>query len=164
MKNKNYFPLVLLLLILASACKKKEDDTITSNVIVHGNVRNNCTGNGFANVQVKFLTMKDNTTSSSIASTTDVNGDFTFSGLNIHSNGKYSYELYIENKDSYLSGEYGPSGIDVVIDKDKLSNFQQLGISASFKLCSIILPTGISVSPPDSFALQLEQRTLHFYE
>lgn len=162
MIHKKISTILIIALLLFNSCEK---DKITTDVTARGNVRNNCTGKGFANVEVEFLTRKKNTTSSSTTTTTDASGNFSFSGLDIHSSSKYSYALYIEDHNHYLIGEYGHSGIGPIeIDKDKISIFQQIGISASFKICTINLPSGIAVTPPDTFTLKFEQKTLHYYE
>jgi hypothetical protein len=96
---------------------------------------------------------------------TDSYGNFTFSGIDLHSSEKYTYALNIVNHDRYLVNEYGNSGFGPIeLNKDQLINFQQFGLSASFKLLKFNLPSGNIVTSPDSFSITIEQPKLHFYE
>ncbi len=149
--------LIIAVLLLLNACQK---DDITTNVTVKGNVRNNCTGKGFANVEVQFLIKQGGV--NTILTTTDANGNFSFSGIDIHSSSKYSYALNIETHSYYDYNFYGIGPIE--IDKNQITNFNQFGVSASFKLCTFYLPTGTLITPPDTFTVKLEQRILHSYE
>jgi len=154
---------ILLTMLLFTNCGKKD---VTKNLIVSGNVRNNCTGGPFAGVKVKFTTTHEKyfgkTESSTLISSTDNNGNFSFSNLEINNNSKYKYFLSIDTYSNYDYEFFGISPQE--LDKNTISNPYQIGVSASFKALTIQLPQGLSVTPPDSFAILLEQRSLHKYE
>lgn len=96
---------------------------------------------------------------------TDANGNFSFSGIDIHKNSKYAYSIYIEDKNRYLSKQYGHSGLDPIeLDKDKILEPKQLGVIGSFSRCILSLPPGVFIAPPDSFTLRFQQPVLHGYE
>jgi len=159
--------LILVFTIFLTYCKK---DDITKNVTFHGNVRNDCTGYGFAGVKVELITYKlekkvfsltSTEKRSVISTTTDANGNYSFSGIEIHSSSNYAY---VVNIPSYYNDSTELVGISWEINKDNLSLFQQFGITAKFKLCYLRLPLNIHIVSPDTFTVFLEQKTLHRYE
>jgi hypothetical protein len=165
MMNKGILLFVILLLFISS-CKKDEIDVVT----LMGNVRNNCTDSGFANITVDFITdfssrgiFNSKESSKSISTVTDANGNFVFNNVSINHNSEYKYYFSITNYDHYLNNEYGHSGGAVELDKAKAANFLQLGIIGRFKLCTFYLPAGTVITPPDTFIIKLEQRTFHYY-
>lgn len=165
MTRSKYIFLFVVFSFLITTCKKEEEDYIKKETI-RGNVRNNCTGKGFANVEVKLLERHENGNNNvdvnSYSCITDTNGNFIFKDIDIHYSDKYSYAEYIE---SHYSPDYNFYGIGPIeIEKGSMSVFNQIGISASFKVCKIMLPLGITVSTPDTFAIKFEQLKLHYYE
>jgi len=152
--------------IFFSTCRKDEEADYIKKETIRGNVRNNCTGKGFANVEIKLLESHEkghnNVEVNSYTCITDNIGNFTFKDIDIHSSSKYSYAEYIA---SHYSPDYFLYGIGPLeIEKSHMSIFNQIGISATFKLCIFLLPSGTIITPPDTFTLKLEQRVMHRYE
>jgi hypothetical protein len=160
----NYFHLFFLTIILfVVSCGKKD---VAKNVTVSGNVRNNCTGVGFAGVKVKFTTSHEKSfgkiETSTLTAITDNSGNFSFSNLEINNNSNYKYFMSI---DSYSNYDYEFFGISPQeLDKGKISNPYQIGVSASFKILNFHLLNGLVINPPDTFSARFFQRTLHKFE
>jgi len=159
--------LILVFTIFLTYCKK---DDITKNVTFHGNVRNDCTGYGFAGVKVELITYKlekkvfaltSTEKRNIISTTTDANGNYSFSGVEIHSSSKYTYGINIP---SYYNDSTELVGISWEIHKDNLSLFQQFGITATFNRCYIYLPANTYIVSPDTFTVTLEQKAIKRYE
>ncbi|MFL5754065.1 MAG: hypothetical protein ACJ76F_11705 [Bacteroidia bacterium] len=150
----------LLILFLASCGKKDNSKDMT----VSGNVRNNCTGSGFADVTVNFITTRKKsfgkTESSKLITKTDASGNFSFV-TEVSTSDKYTYAISIPGYSNYDTEFFG-TGQE--IEADKLGEFQQFGVSASFKTCPFSLPAGTNIVTPDTFTLILQQRVLHSFE
>jgi hypothetical protein len=164
--KKTNFLFFLWLLFFCASCSK---DDIIKNATIQGNIRNNCTGSGFENVEVFLLISQKNMFGKnkveSRSSITNQNGDFKFENVDVHNSDKYRYALFIENTDHYIANIFGHTGLDrLILEKDKLLDPIQIGLTGSFDLCVFSLPTGVTITPPDTFSLTLQQRTLHYYE
>ena len=119
---------IIIFIILLIACNKDKDVTIC------GNVRNDCTGNGYPGIEVVFITAKkklvtlssyNSETISTVSTITDNNGNFSFSGIEINNNSRYSYGLVFKN-----------TGFEEMIEKDKIKSFHQIGLHyVFFNLC-----------------------------
>lgn len=159
------YTLFLLSVLIVISCNK---DDIIETVTVKGNVKNDCIGKGFSNVEIKLFTKREKTfgkiDKSLVSTTSDANGNFYFSGVDINHCNEYSYSLSIENTDRYLLGEYGHSGGGLDLDKDRITDFIQIGLSSSFNTLKFYLPAGTSINNPDEFKLTIEQRTIYYFE
>ncbi len=161
-KRTVLYLLMTICLITTNASCSKNEDIVTKNVAVRGNLRNDCTGTGFSGVSVSFYTRKTNSGISYLTTSTDLKGNFSFTGLDIHSSNDYAYGLFI---DTYVRGSTEFDGIGPEdINKEQLSTFFQLSTLATFNNCPLRLPPGISINAPDTFTLTFIQNVLHFYE
>jgi hypothetical protein len=153
--------LFFLVILFLTSCGKKD---VSRNQVISGNVRNNCTGSGFADVTVNFICTQKKSlgkSETSILSTkTNANGDFNFT-TDVNTSGKCSYAIDIPG---YSNAQTEFYGIRADIEANRFSEFQQFGVSASFSNCFITLPSGIAVLSPDTFTLSFKQPVLHFYE
>jgi len=95
---------IIIFIILLIACNKDKDVTIC------GNVRNDCTGNGYPGIEVVFITAKkklvtlssyNSETISTVSTITDNNGNFSFSGIEINNNSRYSYAIGFQEPRMY---------------------------------------------------------------
>lgn len=156
---KQFFNLILILFL--ASCGKKD---LSTNQTISGNVRNNCTGTGFADVKVNFITIKKKafgkTESHAVSTKTDADGNFSFI-TDVDKSGKHSYAIDIPGYSNYDTEFYG---IMADIEPENLSRFHQFGVSASYKSLYLNLPQGITINSPDSFFISMHQNTLHFYE
>jgi hypothetical protein len=164
MNRIKYIILISIPFLFFTSCEKDKD--VVKKETIKGNVFNTCTGKGFANVDIKFLERHEKRFNKvdviSHSCTTDASGNFIFQDIDIHNGDEYSYALNIESHYYYDYNFYGIGPIEY--SKSELLNFHRLGISASFKICTFYLPSGTVITPPDTFVLRLEQRTLHYYE
>jgi len=159
-----FFSIVLLSFFFFLSCRK-DKDIVSKNVTYKGNVINTGTGKGFKNVEVQFYIQKKNETISSYKFLTGEDGNFYFSGIDFHSSEKYKYYLYIENKDHYVAGDYGHSGVGPLeIIKEKIFEPTQLGVSGTFKKIFFYLPPNTTIQHPDTFTMLFQQDILHKYE
>lgn len=155
-RKVNFFLMLTILLLIA--CNKND---ITRNVTIRGNIRNNCTGLGFENMEVLFRALENKVTAQGFSKITDSNGNFEFHGVNINNDSKYTYDLYVEPS----LNSYGVSGnVQIIIDKNNLSTFHQFGLSAKYRTLNFYLPPGTFINSPDSLKISVEQPTYHFYE
>ncbi|OFY82248.1 MAG: hypothetical protein A3F72_09455 [Bacteroidetes bacterium RIFCSPLOWO2_12_FULL_35_15] len=157
---------MLIFILFFTTCKKDDEADYITKETIRGNVRNNCTGKGFANIEVKLLERyekgRNNVDVNSYTCITDNLGDFTFKDIDIHSSSKYTYAEYIA---SHYSPEYFLYGIGPLeIEKGHMSIFNQIGISATFKLLILQLSQNVTSIAPDTFTINIQQRTLHYYE
>ena len=154
---KFLLPLIVII-VLISSCKK---DSIEKNVSISGNVINYCTNKGCPSVIVSLRINFNGTNSTppnttNINTMTDANGNFDFTGQNIHSSNDYSYSIIICAAENY---PFGFSENPIPIDKNKLNNIQ-LGVVPSFTSCTFYLPNNEVINPTDSFSIFLEQKIL----
>ena len=97
---------IFVFLVIALSCKK-EKDTVTHHDI-KGMVYNNCTDSGLANVTV-FLQDGQGLNLSTVSG---VNGSFSFGSIQVHSNSKYNYVLYIPSKSGTNATTFEYCGFD----------------------------------------------------
>ncbi|MEI6487943.1 MAG: hypothetical protein WCP52_03220 [Bacteroidota bacterium] len=165
---KKVFMAIVLVLVLFNSCKKDQIDVVN----ISGNVKNNCTDSGWANVTVHLFTnyshssiFNKKSSSDEISTATNANGDFVFSNFSINHNSDYTYIVTIDNLDHYIGGnplsDFGHSGISGEINKDNPSNFLHLGIQGTFYLINFLLPNGTYITPPDSIKIKLSQPVFH---
>ncbi len=166
--KKRYFIVIAFGLLIFNACKKDEIDTVN----ITGNVKNNCTDSGWANVTVHLFTnylhsslFKHKSSTDEISTVTNSRGDFVFSNFSINQNSDYSYTLSIDDLDHSIGGippqDFGHTGISREIDKSNSQNFIQIGLEGAFYLLNYHLPVGTIITPPDSFGMQIYQPIYH---
>ena len=73
------------------SCKK---DSVSKQTL-NGQVINNCTDSGAANIKIYFKTLSKKTAKPTLETTTDNNGFFTFPDVDIINSKDYTYALYI---------------------------------------------------------------------
>ncbi|OFY82247.1 MAG: hypothetical protein A3F72_09450 [Bacteroidetes bacterium RIFCSPLOWO2_12_FULL_35_15] len=156
---------MLIFTLFFTTCKKDEEADYIKKETIRGNVRNDCTGKGFANVEVKLLERHEkghnNVEVTSYSYTTDTSGDFIFKDIDIHSSSKYSYAEFIE---SHYTPDYTFIGVGPLeIEKSHMSVFNQIGLNATFNICVLHLPPAAIIISPDTFTITLEQRIFHSY-
>jgi len=155
--------IIIVTLLLFNSCKKSLKDQI-SVVNIKGNVKNNCTDSGWANVTV-HLNTNNNGSSNQISTVTDSRGDFVFSNVSINNNSDYTYTVSIDNLDHYIGGvppgDYGHTGVSGEINKDSPGNFLHLGIQGTFYNVNFHLPNGTYINPPDTIKIKMNQPVFH---
>ena len=161
-------PLIIFILFLFGSCKKDKIDVVN----IAGNVKNNCTDSGWANVTVHLFTNYSHNTlfnkknsSDEVSVVTNSRGDFVFNNVSINHNSDYSYVVSIDDLDNSIGGntpsDFGHTGVSGEIDKSNPGGFLQLGIQGDYWLISFHLPAGTVITPPDSFGLLSVQPIYH---
>ena len=152
------------MLIVIFSCCKKEKDTITYHNI-KGMVYNNCTDSGLVNVAVNLNTYKDNSLTKTLAGTSVAGGNFEFPNVEIHSDSKYSYSIYIPSKSGInaTTAEYcGFNGATMYFSKDEADLFLSPRVTPKFLLLNV---SHIYSSPitnlNDSIIVLFSQRVFH---
>ncbi len=160
MKKLYYLSFILLILFLANSCRK-EDDTVSTQTI-SGMVYNQCTDSGLANVQVFLKINKDNSPFQSLETTSGINGTFSFSNVDIHSNSKFTYAIYIPSKSGIGGGETGFNGTTLSFNNNESSIFFKTRVTPKFLLINVSTIYSNSVSNlNDSIVLIFSQKTFH---
>ncbi|MBI4645403.1 MAG: carboxypeptidase regulatory-like domain-containing protein [Bacteroidia bacterium] len=156
--------IILLSVFLSSlfGCNKDEDIINTS---ITGFVLNIGTGNGFPNVEVQLIEVREKTfsTSSDIKvwyTTSDADGNFSFPDIPVNFNEKYSYSLYIKSWSTKDTEFFGSS---TSFEKEDLADTYTIGVYATFHQLFLYLLENSVVIYPDTFIIVLEQRIKHFY-
>ena len=132
---------------------------------IKGKVINNCTGEGVPGIKVYLTSEKEKmfrkTETTDISTTSDIDGNFIFTNVEINNKDKYNYSLSINNintADLYMEGVSGE------IDKENISSEYIMGVYPTMKRLSIFLPTSPSINyPVDSFVITLEQKDVLKY-
>jgi hypothetical protein len=151
--------IISFIAILLICCKKKNSDTLSTHNI-HGQVYNLCTNKGLANVTVFLNSSGPSNSSFSVVS--DVNGNFNFSNIQIHSSDEYTYSLFIPSKSGIGNGpEIGFDGIDAVLNKSSLDQNQICRVAPHFKNWNLYFPNTLFTSS-DTFVLTMQQNIIHF--
>jgi hypothetical protein len=127
--------------IFILSCRKNE----AYDVLVNGNIRNNCTGKPFKDITV-FLTYNKNY----VSTQSDQYGNFNFGSVSVRPKDKYKYRLGIPG---ISNPDYEIYGITVDLSKEEIANFHQFGISASFKVLHLAFPSTYTYNANDSIDL-----------
>lgn len=139
---------------------KKDTDTVTQQA-VNGMVYNQCTDSGLAGVTIYLKINKDNSELKSYQTVSGSNGNFSFSGVDIHSNSAYSYAINIPSKsgDGATTPEYcGFDGANISFTKDQANTFFKPKVRPSFLfLHSQFINSTIS-SNQDSIVVKYAQK------
>jgi hypothetical protein len=158
MKTGIKFLLVFFILFAISCKKDKDTDTVTTQII-HGQVYNLCTDSGLVNCTV-FL-IENGSTLAQMSS--GVNGNFTFSNVQIHSSSSYSYSLKtIDNPDGG-NGLPPISGDATNLDKGNLNQIYKLQVIPLVLQWFLYYPKGtvVSYTSNDTLLLTLHQKIFH---
>jgi hypothetical protein len=154
----------ICLLLLLFSCKKDEKDDTLNKQTLNGMVYNNCTDSGLAGIKVYFETFKDNSKISSYETMSGVNGNFSFTDVDIHSNSKYTYAIYIPSISGI--GANKPEltrfdGTTMYFSRDEASTFFKPRITPGFyNLCFVIKPNTY-INYPDSVNCKFQQNIFH---
>jgi hypothetical protein len=152
------FCIFICVSLFFTACKKDKDTVTLKNI--NGIVFNNCTDSGLANVTVYLQDGQG----LNLSTVSDANGNFSFNSVQIHSDNKYSYRLYIPSKSGTgaTTPEYCSfTGESLSFTKDETNTFFKPRVTPGFLyLCytsNIIFP----IVQPDSLNIYFEQKTFH---
>jgi hypothetical protein len=104
MKTIKLYIFLYIGLFLIFSCKRDKDEVIYQTV--RGQVYNNCTDSGLANVTVYLYVLKNNVKQQTYQSISGADGSFVFPNAEIHSNEDFSYSIYIPS-------ESGTAGIGI---------------------------------------------------
>ena len=159
---KKSIVIICIVFVMGLLSCKKDKDTVTVHNI-NGMVYNNCTDSGLANVTV-FLNTNDGKNTSTSQTVSDVNGNFTFANINIHSNSKYTYAIYIPSK-SGINGaggtEVGFNGATLNFNNDDVAIFFKPRVTPQFLLYVIYCQPLIITNNIDSVSFTCYNYTYH---
>jgi hypothetical protein len=160
MKKTVIYCLVLLFIgFFLTDCKKDTSNLQTATI--KGSVFNLCTNKNLAGIVVYFET-KGPKGNSSVAVTSDPNGNFAFSDVSINMSSDYNYVLIIESKSGIGNGpEVGFDGVNIGINKSDLGHIFTLGVVPHFKTWNLYFPAGTTTTINDTFSLTLQQKIFH---
>ena len=149
---------LVLCVILFAACKKDKDTVATKNI--NGMVYNNCTDSGLANVTV-FLQDGQGLNQSTVSG---ADGNFSFNNVQIHSNSKYEYVIYIPSKsgDGAKTFEYcGFDGARMYFNHDEADVFLKPRVTPRFLLFTIYCNKSPITNVSDSVRFYCTNYTFH---
>ncbi|MFN8231118.1 MAG: hypothetical protein U0V03_09390 [Bacteroidia bacterium] len=148
--------LITCTLLLFTSCKR---DTVTTHDI-KGMVFNNCTDSGLANVTVYLQDNKG----LNLSTLSDVNGNFVFSGVKIHSSDKYSYGLNIPSKSGIgaTTFEYaGFNGESVNFSPNEADEFFKLKVTPKYLNFQVFCNKSIITNANDSILFYCSNYVFH---
>lgn len=155
---KNLIIVCLLIGVSIFSCKK-EKDTITQHDI-KGMVFNNCTDSGLANITV-FLQDGQGLNLSTVSG---ANGSFNFNNVQIHSNTKYDYVIYIPSKSgtNATTFEYcGFDGTTMYFNHDEADIFFMPRVTPRYLYFCMDFPNSTIIPNGDSIRLYYYQKKIH---
>ncbi len=159
---KNIVIICSIFFLLGSSCKKNKD-TIT-NQTVSGMVYNQCTDSGLAGVNVYLKINKDNQTVKNYETVSGINGAFSFTNAEMHSNTDYTYAIYIPSKSGTNGAggtEVGFNGTSLSFNNSEANTFFQPRVTPKFlDFCFAISPAVVIVNP-DSLVISFKQNVFH---
>lgn len=150
------------LLAACTSCKKNKDEI--SKHTINGMVFNNCTDSGLAGVTVYLKTYKNNSEIGSSQTTSGINGSFTFSDVDIHSDTKYTYAIYIPSKSgtAATTPEYCRfDGTTMSFTNDEVSSFFQPKVTPGFLFFTLQFKQSMITTNSDSIVVNYFQKYFH---
>lgn len=160
-----------MLTLLTFSCKKdKVHKTTISGVVI-----NKTTKTPVSNLAVVFSSTKDTRRGflfgktvtgkyeeSKLISTTDNNGNFTFSDASIHSNPDYDYQLFTSSYISLYNGrtDFGDAK-QISFDKGNLNKFYELEVTPLMDYLWVQLNPTTPIFSPDSVSINFTHK--YFY-
>lgn len=156
-----YF-LYTLTIYFASSCKKEKDNVTVQTI--NGMVYNQCTDSGLVNVHVFLEVNKGSSQIQKIETVSRADGTFSFPNVEIHSNSKYNYDLFVPSK----SGINGAGGTEVRFDGgvynfnyDEANTFFKLRVTPGYFLFTITFNQTTISTINDSVVLNCSQNIFH---
>lgn len=151
---------VALFFIFFMNCKKDRD--IVTKHDLKGMVVNNSTDSGLANVTV-YLT---NGRKKLLNTVTDAHGNFCFPNVDIHSNEKYNYSIYIESFSGGISSnpaltEIGITGTQMYFKPEEANVFFKPRVTPLFLLSQIFCNKTPFTTVNDSIIFYCTNNTFH---
>lgn len=146
----------VLFYLLLNGCKKEPD--IVSSKSITGQVFNLANDSGLANVTV-FLNISGPEGYSSLTATSNANGNFIFSNVQIHTSNDYKYSLEVPSNGAGGS-QPAIDGSSIVLDKSKLNQNFILHVIPHFKYWELYL-TNSSFTSSDTFLFTMQQNIIH---
>lgn len=155
---KNLIFVCLLIGGFIVSCKKQKDSI--SQHDIKGMVFNNCTDSGLANVTV-FLQDGQGLNLSTVSG---ANGDFSFNNIQIHSNTKYEYVIYIPSKSGTNATTFEYCGFDgtrMYFNHDEADFFLKPRVTPRFLFFGFIYGNSSTGNPNDSINIISYQPIFH---
>jgi len=162
-----YIKLLFLLLVFMTACRK---DKVSKNETINGSVLNFYTGTPVAGLKVELKSILDRTTGSYIhfrkgkysesfiETTTDANGNFSFTGVEIHSNPDYFYSL-LTNSGHASQTSGAPYNDDIEsIDKGNLGANIVLQVKPTLLSFNIQMVPATNIIYPDTITIKCQPK------
>lgn len=155
---KKLITIFFLLVFAFFACKRDKD--IVTKQDLKGNVFNNCTDSGLANVTVYLRN------GSKILRTTvsEVSGNFNFNNVEIHSSSKYNYNIYIESKSGTNATKFedcGFTGTTIFFKYNEADAFFKPRVTPHFLLFAIYCNKTPITNMNDSIIYYCTNYTFH---
>jgi hypothetical protein len=156
MKNIKIFSL-LFLVLLSTSCRK---NNVLKNQTIQGSVINLYTGTTVAGLKVVlksvsgssggfFNIIKGNYSQTLTETTTDANGNFSFTGVEIHSHPEYFYSLFTSH--GYIGAPYNDA--EKSVDKGNLGANIILEVKPQISYLNIQMIPAINIVYPDTLTI-----------
>jgi hypothetical protein len=159
---------LLFLILLSISCRK---DKVSKNETIHGSVINLYTNAPVAGLKVELKTVLDRTggylnirkgkySETLTETTTDSNGNFSFTGIEIHSNPDYFYRLLTNS--GHASQTSGAPYNDAVkdIDKGNLDANMVLDVKPTISSLNIQMVPATNIVYPDTITIKCQPKHL----
>ncbi len=150
--------LIFSLCIFIISCKRDNDTVTTQNI--KGQVYNLTTDSGLANIIV-YLKINDSRSTNSFSTVSGVNGNFTFTNVQMHSSNQYSYNLHIPSVSGIGGVGVGFNGTTVTFTNNQANTFFKLNVVPKFFLFTLSFNHTPITSANDSVVILMNQYIFH---